>query len=158
MAREYAGGKGPVLATNAVVLVLAIALGVLILILRPVHSEGSLPDTGTFYQENQDDIEKLAQTLFARLDAGEDMIYDAGALWESVPKRMKMKLYDVIMVNEDVIFLRCGSLYHLSNGIVKTRNHHQLEKQYPKTGLDGGISYYYIAEETYGFFSSSSLD
>lgn len=158
MAREHTDGKGPVLATNAAVLVLVIALGVLILTLRATPSDGTLPDTGLFYQEHQNEIERLAQTLFARLDAGEDLLQDTEALWESVPKRLKMKLNDVIMVNEDVIFLRCGSLYHLSNGIVKTRNNHQLEKQYPKTGLDGGISYYYIAEETYGFFSSSSLD
>ena len=158
MIREHTGGKGPVLATNAVILVLAIALGVLVLILRPAHSEGSLPDTGAFYQEHQDEINQLAQTLFDRLDAGEDLINDAEACWESVPRRLKEELHDVVMVNEDIVFLRCGSLYHLSNGIVKTRNHHELEKQYPETGLDGGISYYYIAEETYGFFSSSALE
>lgn len=158
MAREHAGRNGPVLATNAVELLMVIAMGVLILILRPAHSDGSLPDTGKFYQEYQDDINRLAQTLFVRLDGGEDLINDAEASWALVPRRLKAELLDVVMVNEDTIFLRCGSLYHLSNGIVKTRNHHALEKQYPKTGLDGGISYYYIAEDTYGFFSSSSLE
>ena len=148
MARAHIGRNGPILATNAVVLLLVIAMGVLIVILRPVHSDGSLPDTGRFYQEYQDDINRLAQTLFVRLDGGEDLINDDEASWDLVPSRLKAQLLDVVMVNEDTVFLRCGSLYHLSNGIVITRNHHALEKQYPETGLDGGISYYYIAENT----------
>ena len=158
MARAHIGRNGPILATNAVVLLLVIAMGVLIVILRPVHSDGSLPDTGRFYQEYQDDINRLAQTLFVRLDGGEDLTNDDEASWDLVPSRLKAQLLDVVMVNEDTVFLRCGSLYHLSNGIVITRNHHALEKQYPETGLDGGISHYYIAENTYGFFSSSSLE
>ncbi|MBP1759060.1 MAG: hypothetical protein H6Q61_1309 [Firmicutes bacterium] len=159
MKRKHTGTDGPVLATNAVVLVLAIAVCTLVLILRPVESEGgSLPDTGAFYQEYQDDINILAGELFDQLDAGEDLINNPEACWEFASRSLKNNILEVVMVNENTIFLRCGSLYHLSNGIVKTRYHESLEKQYAYAGLDVGISYYYIAENTYGYFSSSVLE